>query len=152
MYNPNYPNPYGANWQQQPTTTTFAWILGEAAASAYPVAPGNTVVLMDTEKPILYMKSADINGRPQPMQIRYLVTEEQFNKIQNGIEDANFNLESYVTKEEFQSYIEEANKKFIIKEHVKLMMKTNPLQLRKNVDALKYTSDTAIAQSSVYEL
>lgn len=44
------------------------------------------------------------------------------------------------------------NKKFIIKEHVKLMMKTNPLQLRKNVDALKYTSDTAIEQASVYEL
>lgn len=44
------------------------------------------------------------------------------------------------------------NKKFIIKEHVKLMMKTNSLQLRKNVDALKYTSDTAIEQASVYEL
>lgn len=115
MYNPNFANPYGSNWQQQPTTTTFAWILGEAAASAYPVAPGNTVVLMDTEKPILYMKSADLNGRPQPMQVRYLVTEQEFNKIQNGTEESNFDPNNYVTMEAFQSYVEEANKKFLIK-------------------------------------
>jgi len=44
------------------------------------------------------------------------------------------------------------NKKFIIKEHVKLMMNTNPLELRKYVDSLRYKSDTAIEQASIYSL
>lgn len=44
------------------------------------------------------------------------------------------------------------NKKFIVKEHVKLIMNVNPLNLRKNVDCLKYTSDSAVNQASVYGL
>ena len=69
---------------QQQTQNTFAWIQGEDAARSYPVAPGNTIVLIDSEKPIMYMKTADLSGRPQPMQVRYLVSKEDYDKIQNG--------------------------------------------------------------------
>lgn len=44
------------------------------------------------------------------------------------------------------------NKKFIIKEHVKLMMSTNPLRLRQYVDSLRYKSDEAISQAGIYGL
>lgn len=44
------------------------------------------------------------------------------------------------------------NKKYIIKEHVKLMMHTNLLELRKSIDNYIYKSDTSIQQASTYSL
>lgn len=118
-YNYNQPNnipiggPYNPSITPQ-TQNTFAWIQGEEAARNYPVAPGNTIVLIEADKPIMYMKSADLSGRPQPIQIRYLVTKEEYDKIQNG---SNFseNDDKYVTKEAFEKYISEASNKFVIK-------------------------------------
>ena len=40
------------------------WVQGEAGAKAYPVAPGASVVLWDSENPHLYIKSAAFNGIP----------------------------------------------------------------------------------------
>ena len=120
-YNPGTNNFYsGPSFQPQSVTpvpqtqNTFAWIQGEEAARNYPVAPGNTIVLIEADKPIMYMKSADLSGRPQPIQIRYLVTKEEYDKIQNG---SNFseNDYKYVTKEAFEKYISEAANKFVIK-------------------------------------
>lgn len=98
---------------QQQISNGFAWVQGEAAAKAYAVAPGTTMMLMDTENPILYMKSTDQTGRPQEMQIRYLVTKEEFSKIQNGAVSSN--SESYVTREEFEKYVAESEKRFVIR-------------------------------------
>ena len=115
-YYPTYNGPYTvpqtmAPVQNQPQTqNTFVWIQGEEAARNYPVAPGNTVVLIESDKPIMYMKSADLSGRPQPMQIRYLVSEEDYRKIQNGRND-----DTYVTKEYFEKKMSELDNKFVIK-------------------------------------
>ena len=97
----------------QQISNGFAWVQGEAAAKAYAVAPGTTMMLMDTENPILYMKSTDQTGRPQEMQIRYLVTKEEFEKLQNGANSQN--SESYVTREEFEKYVAESNKRFVVR-------------------------------------
>ena len=99
---------------QPQSQNTFVWIQGEDAARSYPVAPGNTVVLIDSDKPIMYMKTTDLSGRPQPMEIRYLVNKEDYEKIQNG---GNFssNSDEYVTKAVFEKYIEEAANKFALK-------------------------------------
>lgn len=93
---------------------TFAWIQGEEAARSYPVAPGNTIVLIEADKPIMYMKTTDLSGRPQPMQIRYLVTKEDYDKIQNG-SNSSPNSNDYVTKATFEKYISEAENKFVLK-------------------------------------
>lgn len=120
-YNPGTNNFYSTPYQPQfsspvpqQTQNTFAWIQGEEAAKNYPVAPGNTVVLIEADKPIMYMKSTDLSGRPQQMQIRYLVSKEDYEKIQNG---SNFsqNDDRYVTKETFEKYVSEAANKFVIK-------------------------------------
>ena len=99
---------------QPQSQNTFVWIQGEDAARSYPVAPGNTVVLIDSDKPVMYMKTTDLSGRPQPMEIRYLVNKEDYEKIQNG---GNFssNSDEYVTKAVFEKYIEEAANKFALK-------------------------------------
>lgn len=116
---PNVPyQPQSVTPVQQPQNT-FAWIQGGVAtATNYPVAPGNTVVLIDSDNPLLFIKSADLSGKPQPMQTRYLVTEEEYNKIQNG-SNASVNAETYVTKEDFEKYISEAESKFVIKRREK---------------------------------
>ena len=124
MYNPNYNGVYNGPYtiptttavpmQQTQTQNTFAWIQGEEAARNYPVAPGNTIVLIEADKPIMYMKSADLSGRPQPMQIRYLVSKEEYEKLRNG-SDFSQNEDKYVTKETFEKYVSEAANKFVIK-------------------------------------
>lgn len=40
------------------------WVQGEAGAKAYPVAPGSSVLLMDSEGNRFYLKSADVSGMP----------------------------------------------------------------------------------------
>lgn len=92
---------------------TFAWVQGEAAAKAFAVAPASTVVLMDTENPVLYMKSTDQNGRPLEMQVRYLVTKEDYEKLQNG-SDLGANKDC-VTKEAFEKFVADVNERFVLK-------------------------------------
>lgn len=56
--------------QQQtavPTDVGIIWVQGEAAAKSYPVARGNRVLLMDSEKPVFYLKETDVNGVPTPL-------------------------------------------------------------------------------------
>lgn len=92
----------------------FAWIQGEDAAKSYPVAPGNTVVLIDSDKPVMYMKTADLSGRPQPIQVRYLVSEEEYKRIQNGTKNSP-NLDDFVTKEYFEERMSELDSKYVVK-------------------------------------
>ena len=61
------------NQQNQNNNSGFVWVQGEAGAKAYPVAAGNSVLLMDSENPVLYMKSTDASGRPLPMETYDLV-------------------------------------------------------------------------------
>ena len=115
FYNPNGPYTIAQTpvTVQQPQNT-FAWIQGEEAAKSYPVAPGNTIVLIDSDKPIMYMKTADLSGKPQQIQVRYLVTKEEYEQLQNG-SNLLQNEDKYVTKEAFEKYVSEAANKFVIK-------------------------------------
>lgn len=53
--------------QQQPTP--IIWVQGEEGAKAYMVAAGNSVLLMDSESSVFYIKSTDASGMPQPLRI-----------------------------------------------------------------------------------
>lgn len=48
---------------------TPIWVQGEAGARGYLVAAGNTVLLMDSESPVFYLKSVDVNNIPQPLRV-----------------------------------------------------------------------------------
>lgn len=73
--NYNYMNPYyGANY---PSAGSIIWVQGKAGAEAYPVAPGNKVMLMDSKDPIVYVKSADMTGRPMPLVIYDLIERKE---------------------------------------------------------------------------
>lgn len=58
--------------QQQQTAQQFApinWVQGEEAAKSFLCAPGNSVLLMDSEKSSFYIKTVDASGMPQPLRI-----------------------------------------------------------------------------------
>lgn len=55
------------NAQQQNDGIT--WVQGENSAKSYPVAAGRSVLLMDSESPVMYIKSTDQSGVPLPLRI-----------------------------------------------------------------------------------
>jgi hypothetical protein len=67
--------------QTQPTNDTMLFVLNENEASAYPVAPNNSVVLWDKNNKTFYIKTANAQGIPS-MQIYDFV--ERTEKGQNS--------------------------------------------------------------------
>lgn len=55
--------------QPQAQSGGILWVQGEEGAKAYMVAPGNSVLLMDSENSAFYIKSTDASGMPQPLRI-----------------------------------------------------------------------------------
>lgn len=54
---------------QQPNDTGILWVQGEAGAKSWAVAPGKSVMLMDSESNTFYIKSSDNSGMPMPLRI-----------------------------------------------------------------------------------
>lgn len=53
--------------QNQQNMSGAVWVQGEVGAKSYPVAPGNSVVLMDSEASRFYIKAVDMQGIPMPL-------------------------------------------------------------------------------------
>lgn len=49
--------------QVQQNTGSFAYCMGIEGAKAFPIAPNQTVFLMDSNDPVAYIKSADMSGK-----------------------------------------------------------------------------------------
>jgi hypothetical protein len=60
-----YQTPMQTNYApiSQPTNDML-WVLNESEATAYPVAPNNSVVLWDKSNPTIYVKSVNASGMP----------------------------------------------------------------------------------------
>lgn len=66
MMQPQYqPQP---NQQYQPQSNSgLIWVQGENAAKAFPVSPGTSQLLMDSESECFYIKTTDASGMPLPL-------------------------------------------------------------------------------------
>ena len=87
---------------QQPSSQII-WVSGEAGAKSYLVAPGNTVMLLDAENSVFYLKSADASGMPLPLRIfdykeRTTTAQQAFGGVVAG---ESVNLDNFVTRKEF---------------------------------------------------
>ena len=87
--------------QQQ--SSQIIWVSGEAGAKSYLVAPGNTVMLLDAENSVFYLKSADASGMPLPLRIfdykeRTTASQQVFGGVVTG---ESVNLDNFVTRKEF---------------------------------------------------
>ncbi len=111
-----YPNYYYPNMYQpvaQPTmsqnnaqTSNVQWVQGEASAKSYPVAPNNSVLLMDSEESVFYIKSTDQSGMPLPLRIFDYSERKSQNTEANIINRPN----DFVSRSEFDAFKEDISK------------------------------------------
>lgn len=105
----NYPMMYQQQYPIQQTVSNtpitthsnnngLIWVQGEAGAKAYPVAPGNSVLLMDSESECFYIKSTDASGVPMPLRSFTYTEVVQSQQVAN---EPKIDTSQYVTREEF---------------------------------------------------
>jgi predicted transcriptional regulator len=97
QYYPQYQQPIQQPVQQN---NGIIWVQGEAGAKSYLVAPNTTVQLWDSEKQVIYLKSADASGMPNMKVLDYTIRNAETHPI-----PVTTDIE-YVTKEEFSSFAE----------------------------------------------
>ena len=76
-YNPYQPYPQQPGYGSYPQQNTYAFVNGIEGAKAYPVMPNQTVMLMDNDKPIAYMKQANAMGQTSLKYFRLVETTEE---------------------------------------------------------------------------
>lgn len=98
-YQSNFPHGY-IPMPNQPHQNSITWVQGIEGAKAYPVGAGNSVLLMDSDKQYMYIKSADSTGMPNLKIYEYTeVTEEK------PAPEPSIDLNEYVTKKELEAAI-----------------------------------------------
>ena len=114
MQTPQNMNQFNQQYQQpmvaQPTVPApqanngLVWVQGEAGAKSYPIAPGCTVMLMDSEGERFYLKSADASGMPLPLRVfEYKERTETAQQTTGGsVADFPDLNDKFVTREEFE--------------------------------------------------
>ncbi len=124
MYNYNQP-PYGyvtpsdylnqvrtqqqSQQQAQPQqSNAMIWVQGEAGAKSYLVAPNTTLMLLDSENPVFYIKRTDASGMPFPLRIfdykERIGNPPQTPNFAPQQENA-FDPNNYITRTEFEQAI-----------------------------------------------
>ena len=118
--------------QVQPAqqSSQIIWVSGEAGAKSYLVAPGNTVMLLDAENSVFYLKSADASGMPLPLRIfdykeRSTAAQQAFG---NSVAAETVNLDNFVTRKEFDEL-----KAYIASQPTPKKTKNNLTEVTENV-------------------
>lgn len=87
---------------QQQSGSGIIWVQGEEGAKAYMVAPGNSVLLMDSENSAFYIKSTDQSGMPMPLRIFDYQERTSGKQPAQAIQNQE---DSYVTRKEFDALV-----------------------------------------------
>lgn len=77
------------------------WVQGEAGAKSFLVAPGQSLILMDSESEVFYIKSTDASGVPLPL--RTFDYKERAGGAQKPVQAAQTPSVEYVTRAEFDA-------------------------------------------------
>lgn len=95
---------------QQPVNENgILWVQGEAGAKSWAVAPGKSVMLMDSEANTFYIKSSDASGMPMPLRI-FDYTERTVQQMSNHpqvMQQHEIDTSKFVTREEFDKKLTE---------------------------------------------
>lgn len=91
--------------QTQPVTNDngIIWVQGEAGAKSWAVAPGKSVMLMDSENNVFYIKTTDNSGVPLPLRIFDYTERTQQNTV--SAEAVQATNSQYVTKDELKEIL-----------------------------------------------
>ena len=99
----NTPTNTPTNTPSQPTNpqdNSINWVQGEAGAKSYPVAPSQSVMLMDSENEVFYIKTVDASGMPLPLRI--FDYKERNTQEKEAEEIPQIDMSNYITREEFE--------------------------------------------------
>jgi hypothetical protein len=78
-------------------------VQGEAGAKSWAVAPGKSVMLMDSENSVFYIKTTDNSGIPLPLRIfDYTERTQQDTVSAEAVQATN---SQYVTKDELKEIL-----------------------------------------------
>lgn len=92
-YNPYYSNPYVTS------LNIYAYVNGLEGAKAYQAAPNQNVLLIDSENPVIYMKSTNAMGQGSIQCFK--ITQINENEIRPNVTSGS----NYVLKDDFSSLI-----------------------------------------------
>ena len=93
--------------QVQQNDNGILWVQGEAGAKSWAVAPGKSVMLMDSESNTFYIKSSDQSGMPMPLRI-FDYTERNTQQQQSQVlQHQEIDTSQFVTREEFNRKLNE---------------------------------------------
>lgn len=102
FYQPQYiSNPPMNSQSNVQNYSGINWVQGENAAKSFPVGAGQSALLLDSENPVMYIKSTDQSGMPLPLRI-FDYTERSSESKENSSSEPN-----YATKQEFDDFKEE---------------------------------------------
>ena len=124
---PAYGSPYGSS--SNSPSSSFVWVQGEAGAKAYPVAAGNKVALFDSENPVVYIKSTDINGRPNEIEIYDLIKRNS-----EEPKEPSMDLSEYIKKKDLETMIAAAAKEQVEKAMSEISLKPTSKTKKKGDD------------------
>ena len=97
-YNPYQPyTPQPSYGFQQPQQNTYAFVNGIEGAKSYPMQPNQTVMLMDSDNPIAYMKQSNAMGQATIKYFKLVETTEE--ELRGKPKEQ----ASYVTKSDFDA-------------------------------------------------
>ena len=100
-YSNNYP--WNTAQAQQGASTGILWVQGEAGAKSFLVAPGQSVLLMDSETNSFFIKSSDASGMPLPLRI--------FDYVERVAEKKEVvSSEDFITRDEFEKRLAEISR------------------------------------------
>ena len=111
-FNPYYPYPqspygqpnYGSFQQPQMQQNTYAFVNGIEGAKSFPMQPNQTVMLMDSEQPIAYMKQSNNMGQATIKYFKLLEVSEDDLRNKNQAPKA-----EYVLKADFDDLVAKVN-------------------------------------------
>ena len=83
------PQPNSMNSGTNLNQSSIIWVQGEAGAKSWAVAPGKSVMLMDSESNTFYIKSSDNSGMPMPLRIFDYTERNQQAPQQNQVAQHN---------------------------------------------------------------
>ena len=104
---PNLPVNTPNSFNNPVIDTGIIWVQGESGAKAYPVQPGKSMVLFDSETEHFFIKSVDISGMPQPLRMFSYSESTETETKQPEIDTSMF-----ITRDEFQKAIEQIQAKY----------------------------------------
>lgn len=98
---PNYQQPTYPTYQSQ---NGLNWVQGESGAKSWMIGRGETVLLMDSENPVFYIKSSDAAGMPAPLRVFDYTERTQTNATSSNTAFDNASAD-FITREEYDGIL-----------------------------------------------